>query len=166
MGKTGTRNTGNSQDSTLNLLPEYLGMLEGCLGRLVMRFSLIHFVLEIHLWRILDMNSKNGRILTEDLPLSNLAERFCKTAEAKYPPSDDLKALRRAIRALGKVNTRRNALVHAFWSFPNDGPPLIFPKKGQLMSVNAPTVADINQLVKETDRVKDELFTCLKQLVT
>ena len=79
-------------------------------------------------WRILGLNTKNGRILTEDLSLSSFAS-VLHNCSRKVSELQTFNGTERAIKAFGKVNAKRKALVHAFWSFLTIGR-LYFLKKG------------------------------------
>lgn len=139
-------------------------LIERGIGAIVMRLSLIHFLLEINLWTLLRVSTETGRILTEDLLLSKLAMKFYRAVEAKDPQSGTLKPLKNALKKLEKLNTKRNELVHSFWSFPNDGPPTIFSKKGTIISKKAPTFSEIQSLVYAIEQLIPELVECMARI--
>ncbi|MBC7838797.1 MAG: hypothetical protein H7Y39_09210 [Nitrospiraceae bacterium] len=129
-----------------------------------MRLSFVHFILELNLWSVLGIDPECGRVLTEDLPLVNLANRLYRTVQTKNPQPDTLKQLRKALNELEKINKERNTLVHGFWTFPKDGLPSIVPKKGQVISKNAPTYSEITRLIEATDRFTEEFFKCMTKI--
>lgn len=139
-------------------------LLEQAVGIFVMRLSFVHFILEINLWSLLGINTGCGRILTEDLPLTSLANRLYRTVQTKNPHPDTLKQLRKAMNELEKINQGRNALVHGFWTFPKDGPPSIVPKKGQVISKDAPTYSEIRRWIEDTDRFTEEFLKCMNRI--
>jgi hypothetical protein len=149
--------------SPLDLLPKR-PLIERGVGALVMQLSFVHFLLEINLWSLLGIDQKSGRILTEDLPLASLSQRFLRTVEANNPGPDALKQLKNALKELEKINCRRNRIVHGFWTFPEDGPPEIVPKKGEVISQNAPTYKEIEQLIHATEQFIIDFFKCMNRI--
>ncbi len=150
--------------SSLDLLPQR-PLIERGVGALVMQFSFVHFLLEINLWSFLGIDHKNGRILTEDFSFTNLTKKLLRTVEARNPESGVLKELKKALKDLDDINCERNRLVHGFWTFPEDGPPEIVPKKGESVSVNAPTFSELEQLTHALEKFIDDFFICMNRIV-
>ncbi len=149
--------------SPLDLLPQR-PLIERGVGVLVMKLSFVHFLLETNLWSFLGIDSKDGRILTEDLPFASLIKRFLRTVEAKNPEPAALKELKKALEQLDKINSERNRIVHGFWTFPEDGPPEIVPKKGDVISVNAPTYKELEELTHATEQFIEDFFRSLNRI--
>lgn len=111
-----------------------------------MRISLFHFILEMELWSLLGIDENSGRVLTEDLPLSNLMHRFERAVKTKNPQPTYLKMLRKTLKDLREVNDKRNRFVHALWQFPPGGHPFLVPKKGRVIREDAPPVTELEEL--------------------
>ena len=150
--------------AAIDLLPQQ-PLVEESIGRLVLRLSYAHLVLELNLGTLLRIDPAKGRILTEDLPLSSLATRFYRAAESKAPQPQDLKQLKSLLNNLRRINDKRNRLVHAFWTFPKDGPPMLVPQKGQLVSEKAPMATEILSLVNATDKFIEDFFRCMSRIL-
>jgi hypothetical protein len=99
--------------------------IEQAIGRLVMRLSFVHLLLELNLCTLLGVEPEKGRILTEDLPFSSLVRRFLRAVKTKNPHPDVLKQFDKLLKGLQKTHEKRNSVVHAFWTFPENGPPAI-----------------------------------------
>lgn len=149
--------------SPLDLLPQQL-LIQQVLGALVIRLSYAHFILELNLCSLLGIDAEKGRVLTEDLPLSKLASRFLRTVKEKTPQPEILKQFKKILKDLEGINEKRNRLVHGFWTFPDDGPPLLVPKKGPITSVKAPALNEISDLVNATDLFTQEFFKCMNRI--
>ena len=154
---------GSYYPAALDLLPQQ-PLVEESIGRLVLRLSYAHLVLELNLGTLLGIDPAKGRILTEDLPLSSLTTRFYRAAESKAPQPQHLKQLKILLKNLRIINDNRNRLVHAFWTFPDDGPPMLVPKKGPMVSVKAPTPTEILSLVTATDHFIEDFFACMSRI--
>jgi hypothetical protein len=146
--------------SPLDLFPQEPA-IEGAIGMLVMRLSFVHFLLEINLCSLLGIDAEKGRILTEDVPFSRLMHRFLRAVKTRNPQPEVLKQFKDLLKGLQETNEKRNGLVHAFWTFPENGPPLLVPKKGKIASVEAPTVNEILEMVNATDRFIDGFFKAM-----
>ena len=146
--------------SPLDLFPQQPA-IEQAIGRLVMRLSFVHFLLEINLCSLLGIEAEKGRILTEDLPFSRLVNRFLRAVKTRNPQPEVLRQFKELLRGLEETNEKRNVLVHAFWTFPENGPPLLVLKKGKIASVDAPTLNEILEMVNATDRFIDGFFKAM-----
>lgn len=149
--------------SAIDLVPAQ-PLMEHAIGTFVMRLSFLHVVLEINLWSLMGINQTNGRILTEDLPLSKLTQRIYQVVKEKNPKPETLKDLKKILKELEKVNEERNRLAHGFWSFPDNGPPQIILKKGPLVSKNAPTYLDIRLWIERADKFLDDFTRCISKI--
>ena len=132
-------------------------------GTLVVKLSHIHFVLEANLWSLLKIDSDVGRVLTQDLPFSSLIARFKNTLKLKNPSPELLARFNKAFDQLDKINIERNKIVHGYWTFPDDGFPLIIPKKGQVTQESAPTVIEILDQINGAENFLKEFFACMNQ---
>lgn len=140
--------------SPLDLFPQEPA-IEQAIGMLVMRLGFVHFLLEINLCSLLGIEPEKGRILTEDVPFSSLMRRFLRAVKTRNPQPEVLKEYKDLLKGVQEINEKRNRLVHAFWTFPENGPPLLVPKKGKIASVEAPTHMEILEMVNATDRFID-----------
>lgn len=150
--------------AAIDLLPQQ-PFIEESIGKLVLRLGYAHLLLELHLGTLLRIDPAKGRILTEDLPLSSLATRFYRAAESKAPQPQDLKQLKSLLNNLRRINENRNRLVHAFWTFPKDGPPMLVPKNGQMVREKAPMATEILSLVTATDKFIEDFFRCMRRIL-
>lgn len=127
-----------------------VGPYEKALGKLSMRFSLLHLVLEEFSWKVWGLNRQVGAILTKDLPTKHLAEKIRDSTELLIATKEVRNELVTILKSVEKIASRRNEFLHSIWFIHEDKPTLcISRKRGQLVGPEAPSVEDINDLSRE-----------------
>lgn len=124
-------------------------LYERALGKLSIRFSLLHTLVEEFSWRIWGINSDLGAILTKDLPTKQLLKKLRDSARlffSKEPAGKDLIAI---FKKMEDVADRRNEFLHSIWVIREGKSIFISRKRGQLLDEEAPTAEDINDLSRE-----------------
>jgi len=131
----------------LEVLDRLKGQHERALGKLAMRFSLLHVALEWFSWKAWNLDPRSGRILTKDLRVTHLAEKLEKTAEYVIPRMDNRKKFLSILKEIKKVAEKRNELLHSIWFIREGEPVWCFSRtRGDLAGTNAPSVEQINEL--------------------
>jgi hypothetical protein len=122
---------------------------EKALGKLAIRFSLLHFLLEQFTWEIWRLDKDLGMILTKDLRVTHLAEKLCASAEHVILRRDDRRAFLSILNKVKKAANERNELLHSLWII-TEGEPVfcISRKRGRLVGPDAPSADQINDLSK------------------
>lgn len=141
----------------LEVLDRLKGQHEKALGKLAMRFSLLHVALEWFSWQAWNLDPRSGRILTKDLRVTHLAEKLEKTAEYVIPRMDNRKKFLSILKEIKKVAEKRNELLHSIW-FIREGEPLwCFSRtRGELAGTNAPSVEQINELCSTINNILED----------
>lgn len=123
---------------------------ERALGKLTIRFSLLHFFLERFSWEAWNLNTSAGSIVTKDLRISHLAEKLEASPRHVLPNLDDRKNFLSILRETKTVANKRNELLHSLWIIKEGTPVLCFSRtRGALFGPNAPSVEQINELCSQ-----------------
>ena len=122
---------------------------ERALGRLSIRFSLLHALLEQFSWKIWGLNERVGTILTKDLPTKHLVKKIRDSAEL-LAKDEIRKKLLALLNRVEKVADKRNEFLHSIWII-RKGQPTFFlsRKRGRLVGPQAPSVEDINAFSRD-----------------
>jgi len=132
---------------------------ERALGKLAIRFSLLHFFLERFGWVGWGVQEHIGKILTSNLPITHLVEKLRDSAETILSREDDQKELRSLLNRVEKVAQKRNELLHSIWLI-TDGQPVscMSRKRGVLAHGDVPSVDDINEATLSIIRLIGEFL--------
>lgn len=122
---------------------------ERALGRMSIRFSLLHSLVEEFAWRIWGLNSDVGAILTKDLPTKQLVKKLCDSAKLFFAKEAACKDLIAILKKVEDVAQRRNEFLHSIWVITNAKPIFISRKRGRLLDREAPSAEDIDDLSRE-----------------
>ena len=122
---------------------------ERALGKLSIRYSLLHTLVEEFSWRIWGLNSDLGTILTKDLPMKQLLKKLRDSARLFLAEESAGKDLIAIFKKVEDVADRRNEFLHSIWFIDEGKPIFISRKRGQLLDEKAPTAEDINDLSRE-----------------
>jgi hypothetical protein len=126
------------------------GPYEKALGKLAIRFSLLHFLLERFGWEVWNLNGHLALIITKDLPISHLAEKLRASAEHVIPRHDDRRKFLSILKKVKEAANERNELLHSLWIIREGEPVLCFSRKrGRLVGPDAPSAEQINELSKK-----------------
>jgi len=131
----------------LEALERLEGPYERALGKLAMRFSLLHVVLERFSWQAWNLNPSSGSVLTNDLRATHLVEKLEATAKDVIPRIDDRKKLLSILKEIKIVAKRKNDLLHSLWIIREGEPVWCFSRtRGALVGPDAPSAKQINEL--------------------
>lgn len=123
---------------------------ERALGKLAMRFSLLHVMVEQFSWQAWNLSPSSGAVLTKDLPFTRLVEKLEESSKNVIPRSDDRKKLLSLLKEVKKVARKRNDLLHSMWVITEGEPVWCFNRtRGVLEGLNAPTAEQINELCSD-----------------
>lgn len=135
------------------------GPYEKALGRLSIRFSLLHVILEQFSWEVWGIESRIGSIITKDLRTSHLVEKLSASTDLAVLWEKDRKELKTILKKIKKLAEERNELLHSIWIIKNGEPVLCISKKrGRLVGPDAPSVKGINDLIHESMEILGELM--------
>ena len=141
----------------LEVLNRLKRQYERALGKLAMRFSLLHVTLEWFSWKAWNLNPRSGRILTKDLRVTHLAEKLEKTAEYVIPRMDNRKMFLSILKEIKKVAEKRNELLHSFWFIREGEPVWCFNRtRGELIGTDAQSVEQINELCSAINNILED----------
>ncbi len=120
---------------------------ERALGKLAIRFSLLHAVLEQFGWRVWGMEPQVGALITSDLPTSLLVKKLRDTTKFVKRTEEDRKEFLAILTRVEKVAQQRNEYLHSIWIL-KEGQPVscVTRKRGRLVGPNAPSSKDIEDL--------------------
>lgn len=93
---------------------------EAALGKLTIRFSSLHFLLEAFAWKLWKVEPSTGMILTKDLPTKHLVEKLRQSADRAIPKAADLREFKSILKKVEKVARKRNDLLHSLWFFKSE----------------------------------------------
>lgn len=87
---------------------------EKALGKLIIRFSLLHVTLEQYSWHLWGIKGRSA-LVTRDLPTTHLVEKLRSTAQSVIPWEKDRKDFLFILKKVERVAIRRNELLHSLW---------------------------------------------------
>jgi hypothetical protein len=135
------------------------GPYEKALGRLSIRFSLLHVTLEQFSWEVWGVEPRFGSIITKDLRTSHLVEKLIASTDLAVVWEKDRKELKSILKKIRRLAEERNELLHSLWIIQNDKPVLCISKKrGRLVGPDAPSVEEINDLTHGSMEILGELM--------
>jgi len=122
---------------------------ERALGKLSIRFSLLHSLVEEFGWQVWGMNMPVAVIITKDLPIKHLVKKIRDSIELVIPKEQDRKKLRAILNRVEKVADRRNEFLHSIWIIKKGQPTFCLSRRrGRLVGPDAPAAEDINDLIR------------------
>jgi hypothetical protein len=131
---------------------------ERALGKLAIRFSLLHFVLEQLCWEIWGMEGRLALIMPADLPTKHLVEKLKQGAEHRMHSIKGQKSFSSILKKVETAARKRNELLHALWIIRKDKPTLCFVRKpGVMRGMDSPLLEEINDLNKKIWDILGEL---------
>lgn len=120
---------------------------EKAIGKLAIRFSLLHFLLELFSWEVWNLNATFGRILTKDLPTKHLIEKLRSSVDHRILKDSDRKVFLGILKRAEKAAEKRNDILHSLWLIRRGEPVFCFSRKrGALKGPETPTADDIEGL--------------------
>jgi hypothetical protein len=121
----------------LEALERLKGPHEKALGKLAMRFSLLHVVLERFSWEAWNLSPRSGSVLTKDLRVTHLVEKLEASAKDLIPKIDDRKKLLSILKEIERVAKKRNDFLHSLWIIREGEPVRCFSRtRGALVDCN------------------------------
>jgi len=126
------------------------------IGRVMVRFSFLEYLLRMWIWGLLKIPPQKGVIATGTLRFREtleLLDALYRHQEGISP--SDIMRLRKLERRLGKVNNRRNLLIHGIHAHMGEGGKLMIADTRPKQSLEfIPTISrfslkDINQLADD-----------------
>ncbi len=117
------------------------------LGKLAVRFSLLHSLLEQIAWDIWGMDPHVASVVTRDLPTKHLVTKLRSTINFLKRTEEDRKKFLSILAKVEKVAERRNEFLHSIWLI-EEGKPVscLTRKRGRLVGPDAPSSQDIEVL--------------------
>src|SRR5437016_8535821 len=93
---------------------------EEVLGRLAIRFSLLHVILEHFAWTTWGLHQEFTHILTKDLPFGRLIEMLLDSIKELELEDEehDRDAIIDALKTAKRLAQQRDDLLHALWIIP------------------------------------------------
>ena len=131
---------------------------EKALGRLAIRFSLLHVSLEQYVWDLWGIKGRLALIITRDLPTSHLVEKLRSSAQLVMPRKKDHTDFLSILKKVESVARQRNDLLHSLWIIREGQPIRCFSRKrGPLVGADTPSVEGINELSSTIVEIIGEL---------
>jgi hypothetical protein len=134
---------------------------EVTLGKLTIRFSWLHFVLEVFGWKLWKLEPAAGIVLTKDLQTKHLVEKLRQSAHLAIPKAADLEDFKSILKRVEKVAEKRNELLHSMWSFDSGSISRINRKRLTVKVVTS--IDEINHLNNSITATIEELFNFEKR---
>jgi hypothetical protein len=140
------------------------GPYEKALGKLSIRFSLLHLTLEQFSWDVWGVKAPLASIITKDLTTKHLVEKLRASADIVIIPKEERTNFLSILRKIEKVAERRNELLHSIWIIKHGEPVLCVSKKrGRLVGPDAPSVEEINDLIRSIMQILGEFSSFTKE---
>jgi hypothetical protein len=137
-------------------LDGFEGPYETALGKLTIRFSRLHFLLEIFGWKVWKLDPTVGTTLTKDLQMKHLIEKLRQSVDLAMTEATDRKDFRSILQKAEKIAEERNEL-HSLWTFDHEKQSVTrFNRKRLTMKV-VPSVEEINRLNRAITKLTVEL---------
>lgn len=144
-------------DSVLLLPPSIdRAPYEAALGKLTMRFSALHFMLEAFGWKLWQLGPSTGMVLTKDLQTKHLVEKLRQSADRAIPNAADLRDFKSILKKVEKVAEKRNELLHSLWSFNGESATRSNRKDFTVTVITS--IDEINKLNRDILDTMDELY--------
>ena len=118
---------------------------ERALGKLAIRFSLLHFTLEQFCWDMWGIKDRLALIMTGDLPTKHLVEKMRQGATCRIHSTKDRRLFISVLNKVEKAAHKRNDLLHALWIIRKDKPTIcVVRKRGVLRGMDSSLLEEIN----------------------
>lgn len=141
------------------LTPKNLGVrYERALGRLAIRFSLLHSLLENFAWDTWGLHPEFSRILTKDLPFKQLVGKLRASMKELELEDDTNRELKRILNQAEKLAEERNEFLHALWIIEKNKPVLCVRRHKKEADSKAPTVQEIDKLNESIIETANDLI--------
>ena len=135
------------------------GRYERALGKLSIRFSLLHLTLEQFSWDLWGVNAPLASILTKDLTTKHLVEKLRASADIVIIRKEERINFISILGRIEKVAERRNELLHSIWIIKQGEPVLCVSKRrGRLVGPDAPSVSEINDLIRSIKQIVEDFM--------
>lgn len=132
---------------------------ERALGKLSIRFSLLHSILEQFGWDLWGMDAHAASILTKDLPTKQLVKKLRDSVRLVNCKEEDRKQFLSILTRVEKVADKRNEFLHSIWIIKEGQPILCFSRKrGELVGPDAPSSEDIGDLSRSIMNIVAEFI--------
>ena len=159
MLKRGSRKNSNIVEVTDVLTPRTLARrYERALGRLAIRFSLLHVLLEYFAWETWGLHPEFSHILTKDLPFKQLVGKLRVSIKKLELDNDISRELTQILKKAEAMAEQRNELLHALWVIEEDKPVLCFRRNKKSAASKAPTVEEIDELSNSINETANNLI--------
>ena len=137
---------------------------EKALGKLTIRFSFLHFLLEKFSWEVWNLNGDVAQIVTKDLRTMHLVEKLKASTKHVISREADRRTLLSILKRVEKATKERNELLHSLW-FILKGEPVIFisKRRGRLEGSEAPSADQINTLCQTLLQITCEFDEFMEQ---
>jgi hypothetical protein len=130
---------------------------ERALGKLTIRFSLLHISLESFAWDAWGLATRTAHVLTRDLSTQHLVEKLRSSEEWLLYTQKDREDFRGILNRIESVASRRNELVRSLWLIDAGTPVRSFNRKKQAGG-NVASVDEINRLSRTITEILADLL--------
>ncbi len=159
MGKDKTKGAFGSLHKQVETQDRLDAPYERALGKLSIRFSLLHSLLEQFGWEIWSMNAHLAPILTRDFPTKQLVKKLRDSSEFVIPKEEELKEFLSILTRAEKAAEKRNEFLHSIWIIKEGKPTLcISRKRGRLVGPDAPSAENIDDLSRSIMNIVADLM--------
>jgi len=132
------------------------------LGALVIRFSLLHYLLESFSREVFGMSIQTATIVLKDLPFTGLIERLRKCTRHRMWRKSDQNEFLSILERAQQTAEKRNEFTHALWLI-NEGQPVFCYRRRKKEHSQAPSVGEINELTRSIILVTGDLMNFEKR---
>ena len=141
------------------------GSYEKALGALVIRFSLLTFLLEHFSREVFAISPKTADVLLSNIPLTLLIDKLRACTKHRMLRERDRKVFLDILKRAKEAAEQRNELLHALWII-NQGEPVFCYRRRNKDQSEVPSIDRINKLNRSITSLTIELieFTQRKTL--
>lgn len=143
-------------DKNLRAQAHHEAPYEKALGKMTIRFSLLHISLECFAWEAWGLAIRTALVLTKDLPITLLVEKLRSSEEWLIYKEKDREDFRRILDRIESAARKRNELLHSLWFIDGGKPVRCFNRK-KAAGGNASSVDDINRLSRTITEILADL---------
>ncbi len=130
---------------------------EKALGKLTIRFSLLHISLESFGWEAWGLSTRTALVLTQDVPTKHLVEKLRSSTDWLLYKEQDREDFRLILNRIESVASRRNELLDSLWCISEGKPVRCFNRK-MGAGGDAPSVDEINRLSRIITEILADLL--------
>jgi hypothetical protein len=124
------------------------------IGRIVAHWSLLEYVMQLAIGRIVGTNIKTARILTDRAGTDGLLKKLALVAEVHSLPQAKVQRMQRLIKRIRREEKNRNDVAHGLWGKHRRQWYLIRFKSPKQLTLGKQRRITANELRRTADRIE------------